>query len=227
MLLLPLRQWHFLGAHGDSPWSNSKTFIIPAMDRREDDVAAFILAGGKSTRMGKDKAFVALEGRTLLARMLDIARSVTDKVRIVGDARKYSPFAPVVQDIYPDCGPLGGIHAALHSSQTDLNLILAVDVPFISLGLLLYLIQRARSGDATATVVRMEERWQPLCAVYRKQFADVSEEALREGRYKIGALFGQTRTQVITDADLQIAGFSPRIFRNLNTPQELAESQET
>jgi molybdopterin-guanine dinucleotide biosynthesis protein A len=197
------------------------------MERREDDVAAFILAGGKSTRMGKDKAFVALEGRTLLARMLDIARSVTDNVRIVGDAGKYSPFAPVVQDIYADCGPLGGIHAALHSSQTDLNLILAVDVPFISLGLLLYLIQRARSADATVTVVRMEERWQPLCGMYRKQFAETAEKALADGHYKIGALFEQTRTQIITDADLQIAGFSTRVFRNLNTPQELAEAQET
>ncbi len=177
--------------------------------------------------MGRDKAFVTLEGRTLLARMLDLARSVTDGVRIVGDAEKYSHFAPVVQDIYPGCGPLGGIHAALRSSESDLNLVLAIDTPFVSLGLLLYLIQRARSADATVTVVRMEERWQPLCAVYRKQFADVSEEALREGRYKIGALFGQIRTQVITDADLQVAGFSPRIFRNLNTPQELAEAQET
>jgi molybdenum cofactor guanylyltransferase len=197
------------------------------MNPRPTDVAAFILAGGRSTRMGKDKAFVTLGGRTLLARMLDIARSVTDKVRIVGDAGKYSPFAQVVPDIYADCGPLGGIHAALRSSESDLNLVLAIDIPFVSLGLLLYLTQHARTSHrAIVTVVRTEERWQPLCAVYRKQFAGAAEKALSEGRYKIGALFEEQPIQIITDDDLQIAGFSPRIFRNLNTPLDLAEARE-
>ena len=77
------------------------------------EVSAFILAGGKSTRMGADKAFVLLKGRTLLARMLEAARSLTSHVRIVGDPAKYGAFAPVVHDIFPACGPLGGIHAAL------------------------------------------------------------------------------------------------------------------
>jgi molybdenum cofactor guanylyltransferase len=177
--------------------------------------------------MGKDKAFVTLEGRTMLSRMLDLARDVTDEVRIVGEAAKYSHFAPVVQDIYPGCGPLGGIHTALHSSQSDLNLILAIDIPFVSLGLLLYLTQRARTfHDAIVTVVRMEEHWQPLCAVYRKQFAGIAEEALSEGRYKIDALFEEQHTQIITDDDLEIAGFSPRLFRNLNTPDDLADAHE-
>ena len=94
-------------------------------------VTAFILAGGKSTRMGTDKAFVEYDGRTLLARALDLARSVTPDVRIVGSAEKFAPFAPVVEDIFCDCGPLGGIHAALRSSPTELNVMLAVDTPFV------------------------------------------------------------------------------------------------
>jgi molybdenum cofactor guanylyltransferase len=195
------------------------------MNAVTEDVTAFILAGGKSARMGANKAFVALAGRTLLARMLDVTRSVTREVKIVGDRERYSAFAPVVQDIYSDCGPLGGIHAALHSSRTNLNLILAVDLPFVSLGLLLYLIQRAQASSATVTVVRAEERWQPLCAVYRKPFAEIAEAALRAGHYRIDALFEQTEMQIITDDDLQIAGFSSRIFRNLNTPQDLAEAE--
>ena len=103
-----------------------------AMDGASADIAAFILAGGKSTRMGTDKAFVTLDGRTLLARVLEVAHSVTRDVRIVGDAAKYAVFAPVVEDVFRDCGPLGGIHAALRASQAELNLILAVDVPFVS-----------------------------------------------------------------------------------------------
>ena len=119
------------------------------------DLTVFILAGGKSTRMGADKAFVTLDGRTLLARALELARSLTPDVRIVGDPAKFAAFAPVVEDIFRECGPLGGIHAALRASQTELNLILAVDVPFVSAALLQYLIARARnSGNATVTVAR-------------------------------------------------------------------------
>jgi len=200
-------------------------------DRRmgtHSDVAVFILAGGKSTRMGADKAFVTLDGRTLLARALEVARSVTSAIRIVGDSAKFAPFAPVVEDIFPGCGPLGGIHAALRGSQFDLNLILAVDLPFLSPVLLDYLIQRARdSADADVTVPRTARGWQPLCAVYRRQFSYLAEKALREGRYKIDALFEAARAQVISEEELQAAGFSPDLFRNLNTPEDLAMARQS
>ncbi len=203
------------------------------MDALSTDVTAFILAGGKSTRMGTDKAFVTLgdgnlDGRTLLARALDLARSVSAEVRIVGDRAKFAAFAPTVEDVFRNCGPLGGIHAALRSSQTDLNLILAVDVPYVSPALLLYLIKCTRSNaSATVTVVHAEGGYQPLCAVYRRAFADAAEKALQEGHYKIGALFATALTQTITEEELKAAGFSPEMFRNLNTPQELAEASET
>jgi molybdopterin-guanine dinucleotide biosynthesis protein A len=196
------------------------------MDGSPLDVTVFILAGGKSTRMGTDKAFVMLDGRTLLARALDLARSVTSDVRIVGDAAKFAPFAPVVEDVFPGCGPLGGIHAALRTSSTDLNLILAVDVPFVSPALLQYLIKRSRDAAAAVTVAQSGGRLQPLCAVYRREFADVAEQALRTGRCKIDVLFESVHTQVITENELENAGFSSRIFRNLNTPEELERAGE-
>lgn len=195
------------------------------MDHGSREVTAFILAGGKSTRMGADKAFVALDGRTLLARALDLARSVTPEVRIVGDAAKFAAFAPVVDDQFRDCGPLGGIHAALRASSSELNLVLGVDLPFLSLALLQYLISRARGSSASVVVPRAAGGWQPLCAVYRCEFADAAEIALCEGRYKIDALFDKASTQEISEGELQAAGFSPRIFRNLNTREELARAK--
>src|SRR6201987_872656 len=87
-------------------------------------LTAFILAGGRSTRMGTEKAFVLLDGRSLLVRALDLARSLTSDVGIVGDAVKFASFAPVVEDLFPGFGPLGGVHTALCSWQPDLNLIL-------------------------------------------------------------------------------------------------------
>jgi len=192
------------------------------MPADSSDVTAFILAGGKSTRMGRDKAFVVLEGRTLLERMLDLAQSATAEVRIVGDPGKFSNFATVVEDVFPGCGPLAGIHAALRSSPTDLNLILPVDIPFLSPEFLKFLIERSRAAAATVTVVGISGSWQPLSAIYRRTFADLAEEALRVGRYKIDALFAQTQIEVISESDLRTAGYSPQIFRNLNTPDDLS-----
>ncbi len=187
------------------------------------DVTAFILAGGKSTRMGADKALVEYAGRTLLARALDVARSVTPNVRIVGGPEKFAPFAPVVEDIFCDCGPLGGIHAALQSSLTELNLMLAVDTPFVSWAFLQYLISQARKAPEAAVIVpRSDGTRQPLCAVYRREFADVAENALRAGRNRIDRLFEEARTRVIEQEEFEAAGFSPALFRNLNTPEEIS-----
>jgi molybdenum cofactor guanylyltransferase len=188
--------------------------------------AAFVLAGGKSTRMGTDKAFVMLDGRTLLERALILARSVTSDVRVVGDASKFREFAPVIEDIFANCGPLGGIHAALRASDAELNLVLAVDVPFVPPDLLRYLIARAGAvRDSIAIVPRTGEGWQPLCAVYRREFADAAEAALNAGNYKIDTLFRALKMDEIQETELAKSGFSPQVFCNLNTRQELAAAR--
>ncbi len=192
-----------------------------AMEGVSADLTAFILAGGKSTRMGADKAFVELQGRTLLERTLELARGVAGEVRIVGDRAKFAAFAPVVEDVFPGCGPLGGIHAALRASQTDLNLMLAVDLPLMSPAPLQYLVTRARGTPATVTAAWANGGWQPLCAVYRRQFAEPAEQALRAGKYKIAPLFAPDCTQLVSEQELADAGFSADIFRNVNTPEEL------
>jgi molybdenum cofactor guanylyltransferase len=195
------------------------------MDGSAADVTAFILAGGKSARMGSEKAFVLLGGQTLLERALAVARAVTDEVRIVGETKKFQEFAPVVEDLYRGCGPLAGIHAALRASQRELNVILAVDLPLVTKDLLQYLLARARSSDVTVTAARAGGGWQPLCAVYRREFAYAAEKALQQGQYKIDALFSHGRVQPVEEKELQAAGFSAEMFRNLNTAEELAAAE--
>ncbi|MFZ0307895.1 MAG: molybdenum cofactor guanylyltransferase [Candidatus Sulfotelmatobacter sp.] len=203
-----------------------KVYYRGMKDDLARDVAAFILAGGKSTRMGADKAFVDYDGRTLLEWALDLAHSVTSTVRIVGNREKFAPFAPVVEDIFQDCGPLGGIHAALRGSRTELNLMLAVDTPLVSRAFLQYLISQARGApEAVVVVPRVDRGWQPLCAIYRREFADAAENALRSGRNRIDRLFDGVRTRVIEQKELEGAGFSLAIFRNLNTPEELEKEK--
>jgi molybdopterin-guanine dinucleotide biosynthesis protein A len=188
------------------------------------DVTAFVLAGGKSSRMGSDKAFIELGGETLLYRALKVAGAVAEQARIVGDPKKFSAFGRVVEDVYRDRGPLGGIHAALSSSATDLNLMLAVDLPFVSQKFLEYLLWRARESDAMVTVPRTGGGFQPLCAVYRRGFAQIAEQSLRNGKNKIDSLFERVRTCVIKEEELARAGFSAEIFQNLNTPEELEKA---
>ena len=189
-----------------------------------DGVSAFVLAGGKSTRMKADKAFVEFDGSTLLARALKLAANASSETWIVGPRQKFARFAQVVEDAFPNHGPLGGIHAALRVSNTDLNFLLAVDLPFVEVSFVQYLLSQAQASNAMATVPRAGGGWQPLCAVYRKPFADVAETALHQSANKIDPLFAKVDVRVVEEMELTRAGFSPEMFRNLNTPDDLTEA---
>lgn len=184
------------------------------------ELTAFVLAGGKSSRMGADKALLQLPGQTLLQRALELARSVSEDVRIVGVREKFGEFAPVVEDKYPNRGPLGGIHAALSATTNPFNLILAVDLPFLEKRFLLHLLAEARASGAIVTVPRAAGGLQPLCAVYRREFAALAEQALAAGRNKIDTLYAQTTVRIIEEDELVRFAFSPAMFDNLNTPEE-------
>jgi molybdopterin-guanine dinucleotide biosynthesis protein A len=190
-----------------------------------DPVTAFVLAGGKSSRMGRDKAFLQLEGGTLLTLALEAASAVAASVWIVGSTAKFAAFAPVVEDMYPERGPLAGIHAALSATATDLNLIMAVDLPFIQSDFLQYLISQARESPAVVVVPKAGGGLQPLCAVYRRHFAEVAERALRTGRNKIDSLFAEVNTRIIEPEELEQDGFPQEMFRNLNTEQDWKAAQ--
>jgi molybdenum cofactor guanylyltransferase len=190
-------------------------------DRAMDGVSAFVLAGGKSVRMGTDKAFVEFSGTTLLARALKLLGEISGDVWIVGSREKFAPFGRVVEDEFPDHGPLGGIHAALRSSDRDFNFVLAVDLPFVEVSLVKYLLGQAQRTKAMVTVARAGGGWQPLCAIYRKPFAEVAERALQRSANKIDPLFAQVNVGVVEETELKKANLSSEMFRNLNTPEEL------
>jgi molybdopterin-guanine dinucleotide biosynthesis protein A len=151
----------------------------------QQGVAAFVLAGGKSLRMGQDKAFLPWEGHTLLERALEATQAVASRTRIVGAKAKFEAYGSVVEDVFVDRGPLGAIHAALSATDREFNLVLAVDVPFATPALLTYLIGRAHETPCLATVPRLDGGWEPLCAVYRREFAKVAELALKRGQNAI------------------------------------------
>jgi molybdopterin-guanine dinucleotide biosynthesis protein A len=142
-------------------------------------------------------------------------------VWISGATSKFSSFAPVIEDVYPGHGPLGGIHAALRATATDLNLMVAVDLPLIDVRLLRYLVTTAEECDAVVTACEANGGIHPLCAVYRREFAELAERAIMLGQNKIDALFSQTRTRIVSEAELSESGFSAKMFLNLNSPNDL------
>jgi molybdopterin-guanine dinucleotide biosynthesis protein A len=184
-----------------------------------DEVTTFILAGGRSTRMGRDKAFLELGGRTLLERALEIGKAVGE-VKIVGDPIKFSAWGAVIDDVYRERGPLGAIHAALAGSATEWNFMLAVDMPFVEPAFVLWLITEACKGAPVVTVPRAGGGLQPLCGVYRRGFAEIARRSLEAGKNKIDPLFAELETRIIEEEELVKCGFSPAMFRNLNTPDE-------
>lgn len=191
------------------------------------DVAGFVLAGGKSSRMGRDKAFLEFEGKTLLARALETLAAVTPQAAILGPRSTFGGFGAVVEDVYPGRGPLGGIHAALASEHAaDLNLILAVDLPFVTGDLLRFIVDQARQSASVATVPYVDGGWQPVCAVYRQEFVATAERALASGSNKIDAVFAAVPVCAVTEDDLIRFAFSARMFDNLNTPADLARARQ-
>ena len=184
-------------------------------------MTAFVLAGGKSSRMGQDKAFLELHGKLLIDHAIEQAK-IADEVFIVGPKAMFSAFGRIVEDRYPEAGPLGGIHAALAHSRTELNLVLGVDMPFVTAGFLEYLCETARKNTALVTVPRQKERLQPLCAVYRKNFVETAETALKAGNHKVDALFATVQTSFVDLKQEPVVsmGLPPEMFDNINSPQD-------
>ncbi len=184
------------------------------------DVTGFVLAGGRSSRMGEPKAFLEFDGKPLIEAALEKVRTVAAEVRVVGPREKFDCYGTVIEDIFPDRGPLGGIHAALVSAETELNLVLAVDMPFVPERLLRWLVEEARRSKALVTAPRAAGGNQPLCAVYHKDFAEAAQAALRQGRNKIDALFAECPVRLIEESELAQFEFPRGIFDNLNTREE-------
>ncbi len=170
--------------------------------------------------MGTDKALLPFGGENLLQLALTKAKAVSPRSFIVGPRELYSSYGEVVEDRIGNCGPLGGIHAALCATPTDVNLVLSVDMPLMRTGFLRWLIDIATSGRELAVVPEAKGRLQPLCAVYRRAARGVIEQSLKMGDFKVDRIFTLLPTRWVEERELLSAGFSAEIFCNVNTRSE-------
>ncbi len=163
------------------------------------EISGFVLAGGRSSRLGRDKVLLPWKGRTLLDHAVARLRKVCGSVRVCADrddlGSSIPDGGPVIRDALAGAGPLAGMVAALEQSQTQWNFFLAVDMPLVPAELLQVLAARAGSGYAEvdgrlAILPEVDEMPQPLCGLFYRSLADGLRDALEEGKYKIVLALG-------------------------------------
>jgi molybdopterin-guanine dinucleotide biosynthesis protein A len=192
-------------------------------------VTGFVLAGGASRRMGQAKASLVLGGEAMLARQLRLLAAVCRSVAVIGLPPEPSGLdAHAISDDLPGLGPLGGIYTGLRHCRTEYGLFLGCDLPFMEARFLRYLAGHGLASRADVTVPQDREgRVQPLCALFRRRIAGIVRRCLEEGQNKSSGFYPRVHAVVIPWRESARAGFAPRIFANMNTPQEYEEAKRT
>lgn len=179
-----------------------------------------VLAGGKSRRMGRDKALLELDGQPLIEWVIQrIGRVCSEVLVVAGDAERYAGLgAPVVTDRFPGVGVLGGLHAGLHAASHELILAVGCDMPFLNSTLLRSFVDWV--GGYDVAVLRRGEWVDPLHAAYRRTCLPAMEAEIRAGRRRIISFFPQVRVRYVTEAE--VAAIDPELWslRNVNTPAD-------
>lgn len=184
-------------------------------------LVGFAVAGGGSSRMGRDKALLAFEGTDLLGHALRRLGAVTSDVRILcGPRPRYGDRGrPLVTDLARDKGPLGGILAGLVAAEGGAGLFLAVDLPDVPVALLEHLASLAPGWDAV--VPASASGLEPLCAVYAPACLEPARRLLAAGRNAMTGLVASVRARVVPASEIAAFGDPDRLFRNLNAPSDL------
>jgi molybdopterin-guanine dinucleotide biosynthesis protein A len=192
--------------------------ILDILTGPNSNRAAWVLVGGRSSRMGSDKARADSGGRALALRVADKAAVVCGTISLVGDPAIYGDLGlPVIADRFPGQGPLAGIEAALAATGADSNLIVACDMPALDENLLEELF--AMSGEAACVLPRHDDgKVEPLCAIYRRRCLPVVREALKTGVRKVTDALRLLENHGLAIRYIRVS--SPASFANLNTPED-------
>jgi molybdopterin-guanine dinucleotide biosynthesis protein A len=195
-------------------------------DAVRSELTGIVLAGGASQRMGRDKAFLELNGRPLVAHVIERIAQVCEDVIVV--ARNAEPFtglgARSVEDRFRGVGVLGGLHAGLEAAANELALVVACDMPFLNPELLVAFARWAEGFDVA--VLRQGEQVEPLHGAYRRTCLSAIETAIRAGRRRIVSFFPLVRVHYVAQEDVIPLDAEMHSFRNINTPEEWEEAQK-
>ncbi len=165
------------------------------------DITGIILAGGKSSRMGTNKALMQYRGLPFIQHIINTMKPLVDQILIVGKPEEYTDLKlRCVDDIFPESGPVGGIHAGLENSKSPYNLVLSCDIPLITEQILMELIENINENN---DVVLIESNGQahPLIAIYQKHCKDLFDDLLIRGENRLLSALDQLRVKTICLSD--------------------------
>jgi len=183
--------------------------------------AGFVLAGGRSSRMGREKALLEINGTPLLLRAAQLLAPLCSGVTIVGTPERYQHLGfAAIADEQPDIGPLGGILTALGHADSPWNLVTACDLPYLTADWLRYLMGRAAASPARVVLPESDSGPEPLCAVYHREAAAAIRAEITRGQLKVTRALQSLPVERVSPADIR--PFDPRgvLFQNLNTPED-------
>jgi molybdopterin-guanine dinucleotide biosynthesis protein A len=192
-------------------------------------MSGYVMAGGGSTRFGRDKALVEVGGRPMLAHMLEVVQGVTKSVKIVGPPEKYAGYGvEVVSDQWPGEGPLGGIitaqeNTAARDAPSEWNLIVSCDMPFLTHEWLAYLAERAAKSAAQVVLAHSASGPEPLCACWRTDAAGTLRSGFERGVRKVTEGIALLSAEVLDEAHWKRFDSAGRLFWNMNTAAEFEE----
>ncbi|MEK6530221.1 MAG: molybdenum cofactor guanylyltransferase, partial [candidate division NC10 bacterium] len=185
-------------------------------------VTGVIQAGGKSTRMGGEpKALVELGGKRIIERAVEVLGSVLSDLLIVTNTPELYAFLglPMVPDVFPDHGSLGGIYSGLKAAKGDGAFTVACDMPFLKAEVVRLIVSHA--GEADVVIPKVGDQYETLHACYAKACLPHMEAALQAKRFKVIGFFPQVKVLEIAESEVARLADPHLCFMNVNTPDEL------
>ena len=186
-----------------------------------------ILAGGESTRMGKNKAFIEINGKRIIDRTVSLFREIFDDVLLVTNTPlDYIELkVRIVTDLVSGKGSLGGIYTGLFFSSSPKAFFVGCDMPFLDRRVIQYFLSLAQTADIV--VQRTKDYWQPLHAIYPRTLLKPIERLLQQGELKIIKTYQGMRVREVTGEELKRFDPDLHTLSNINTPEELKKLLET
>jgi molybdopterin-guanine dinucleotide biosynthesis protein A len=191
-----------------------------------DQIAGFILAGGESARMGRDKALLELGGEALIVRTARLVESAAGGATVIGDSAAYRALGlRTMGDDWPGAGPLGGMATALRASRARWSLVVACDLPYLTKPWLDYAIGRAFASRAEAVVPMGALGAEPLCAIYHERAETAIRAALAQGTRKVTEALKNLSVETIEPAEWKAFDSEGLLFKNMNAPEDYEEAR--
>ena len=188
--------------------------------RNDQKFTGILLAGGLSSRMGREKGLIIWKGKSLAEHAINILAPLCENMIISANSDHYHAFGfPVIRDVFPDCGPMGGIYSALAISGTRKNLVIPSDTPFVTTEIYRYLISFKGSYDVV--LPRDHDAYhQPLCAIWSKSVLPFMEGQIKKGILGFTPLLEKVETRVVPLSS-ELDFYHPNTFFNINSPDDL------